>query len=110
MLRSPLYNRDGHLRYDHNVVRGVHAAVKGQISPQVQYRVMGSWRRSWGSMEQPIPSVDATSLMIEATYSPSRVPGLECLAQLALDRGKLYGNNVGALLSVTYHGNFTLGK
>ena len=110
MLRSPLYNRDGHLRYDHNVVRGVHAAVKGQFSPQVHYRVMGSWRRSWGSMEQPLPSVDATSLMVEATYSPSRVPGLECLAQLALDRGKLYGNNVGALLSVTYHGNFTLGK
>ncbi len=110
MLRSPLYNRDGHLRFDHNVVRGVHAAVKGHITRQLAYRAMGSWRRSWGSLEQPLPHVDCTSLMVEATYSPLRLPALECTAQLAVDRGKLYGNNVGALVSVTYHGNFTLGK
>ena len=104
MTRSPLYNRDGHLNFDHTVLRGVHLAVKGQLSAQLRYRVMGSWRRSWGTLEQPVPHVDATSLMVEATYTPARVPALECTAQLAIDRGKLLGNNAGALVSVTYHG------
>ena len=111
MLRSPLYNQDGHLRFDHNVVRGVHAAIAGHITHEWQYRAMGSWRKSWGSMVQPItPALTATSLMVEAVYKPASVAGLQCTAQLALDRGKLYGNNFGALLAITYHGNFTLGK
>ena len=110
MARSPLYNRDGHLSFDHNVMRGVHAAVKGRFLPQLRYRVMGSWRRSWGTMEHPVPPVDATSLMVEATYTPARISGLECQLLLALDHGDLLGNNVGALFSFIYHGNFTLGK
>ncbi|MBR6284532.1 MAG: hypothetical protein IKR25_09600 [Muribaculaceae bacterium] len=108
MTRSPLYNRDGHLHFDHTVLRGVHFALRGQLSPQLSYRAKASWRRSWGTLEQSIPHIDATSLMVEATYTPANVPGLECTAQLALDRGKLFGNNVGALLNITYHGNFTL--
>jgi hypothetical protein len=31
-------------------------------------------------------------------------------AQFALDRGSLYGNNVGQLISITYNGNLTLRK
>lgn len=111
MIKSPLYNTDGHLRFDHNAVRGFHAAIKGNLGSQWRYRAMGSWRKSWGSRVQPIANaITATSLMLEATYSPAQVPGLECGAQLAMDHGDLYGNNVGGLISVTYHGNFTLGK
>ena len=110
MVKSPIYNYDGHLHYDHNMVRGVHAAICGQFTTQMRYRLMGSWRRSWGCLEQPVPHIDATSFMLEATYTPPRFNGLECRAQFALDRGDLYGNNVGGLISVTYHGNFTLGK
>lgn len=111
MLRSPLYNLDGHMRFDHNAMRGIHAAIKGNITNEWQYRVMGSWRKSWGSMVQPItPAITSTSAMIETTYSPRKLSGLQCTAQLAFDHGDLYGNNVGALLSVTYHGNLTIGK
>lgn len=107
MLRSPLYNLDGHLRFDHNVMRGVHIALTGYIAAQWQYRLMGSYRKSWGSMVQPVtPAVAATSLMAEATYTPRSIDGLQCKAQIALDRGDLYGNNVGALLTITYHGIF----
>ncbi|MBQ7689749.1 MAG: hypothetical protein IJT30_00935 [Muribaculaceae bacterium] len=110
MTRSPLYNRDGHLRFDHTVVRGLHVAVKGRLSSQLRYRFMGSWRRSWGTLEQPVPHIDATSLMLEATYTPTRVTGLECTAMMAIDRGKLLGNNAGALVGITYHGNFSASR
>lgn len=111
MVKSPLYNTDGHLRFDHNAMRGFHVAIKGDLSSEWHYRAMGSWRKSHGSMVQPVePAVTATSLMLETTYQPARVAGLECRAQLALDRGDLYGNNLGGLITVSYHGNLTLGK
>ena len=94
----------------HSVLR-LHVAIKGDLSSEWHYRAMGSWRKSHGSMVQPVePAVTATSLMLETTYQPARVAGLECRAQLALDRGDLYGNNLGGLITVSYHGNLTLGK
>lgn len=42
--------------------------------------------------------------MIEGNYMP--VPQVAVQAQLALDRGGLYGNNFGAMLTVAYSGVF----
>lgn len=104
-VKSTIYNRDGYLQYLDNRIRGVHAAVTGYLSPRLTYRVMASYRKSWGTPFLPrLQKLSGTSVMIEGNYMP--VPQVAVKAQLALDRGGLYGNNFGAMLTVAYSGVF----
>ncbi len=109
MVKSPIYNQDGYLGFTDNLLRGFHIAVSGCVGGAVDYRAMASYRRSWGTpfllRTEPL---SVTSAMLEATYHVRRVSGLRIMAQLAIDRGKLYGNNFGGLLTVSYRGDFTL--
>ena len=111
MFRSPLYNQDGWLEYVDNRFRGVHVAVKGNLVKGLEYRVMGSYRKSWGNIFVPrVTPVDCTSAMVELKYTMPKIEGLNLKAQLALDQGKLYGDNFGAMLSVSYRGDFSKSK
>ena len=112
LARSPLYNTDGYMRFADNRLRGFHLGIMGDLGSQVTYRALLSWRKSFGTYFIPhLEPRTATSMMIEATYSPSRLKGLQFKAQLAHDHGNLCGgNNTGGLLSVTYNGNFSFKK
>jgi hypothetical protein len=48
--------------------------------------------------------------MVEALYRVPSVQGLNIKAQVAFDKGSMYGDTFGALLSVSYNGIFNLGK
>lgn len=112
MVRSLLYNTDGYMRFTDNRLRGFHVAVKGEIGSQVGYRAMLSWRKSFGTPFVPrLVPLTCTSMMLEGTYTPHWLKGLQFTLQLAHDHGTLYGgNNTGALLSVFYSGNFSLSR
>lgn len=106
VLRSPIYNTDGFPAVLHNLVRGFHAGVEGQIFTGLRYRLLGGYRRSWGTPFYPLTgSVSTTSMMLDASYDVSRIKGLTVGVQAAFDHGKLYGDNAGALVSVRYTGN-----
>lgn len=110
-VKSPIYNTDGYMRFTDNLLRGFHLAVTGNIIPTLTYRAMLSFRKTWGTPFLPrVKPLTCTSVFAEAVYSPAAAPGLSLTAQLGIDRGTLYGNNFGALISLSYHGNFTLGK
>jgi len=108
-VRSTLYNLDGYMRYRDNLIRGLHAAIMGNLSPYISYRLMGSWRRAWGTpLIGRATAASATAMMLEATYCPPRQLPLRMTAQVAFDHGTLYGNQIGGLFSISYHGNFSL--
>ena len=109
MAKSPLYNTDGYMRFTDNRLRGFHLGLMGDLGSQVSYRALLSWRKSFGTSFIPrLEPMTCTSMMLEATYTPRWLNGLQFRAQLAHDHGKLYGgNNTGALLSITYNGNFS---
>ena len=110
-VKSPLYNLDGYMRYRDNVMRGFHAAVSGNLSSRLNYRLMGSYRKAWGTPMIPrAVAVDDFSMSLQAGYSPAGCEGLQVAAQFAVDRGSLYGDNVGAVVSIHYHGNFNFNK
>ena len=110
LVHGPIYNQDGYMRFVHTRVRAFHAAITGHMGAQWQYRVMASRRAAWGTTFMPMTKATSTSLLAEATYSPAWLNGLQVKALLATDHGRLLGNNVGALLSINYSGNFTIGK
>ena len=108
MAKSPLYNTDGYLRFTDNRLRGFHLGIMGDLGSQVGYRALLSWRKSFGTSFYPHNEpLTCTSMMLEATYAPRWLHGLEVKGQLAHDHGTLYGNNTGALISIFYNGNFS---
>ena len=115
-VKSPLYNQDGYMRYRDNVLRGFHAAIMGWFNSDWNYRLQTSYRKSWGTPSIPRAcSVDDFSMALRVNYTPYwlrgvKVEGLSVCATVAIDHGKLYGNNWGAQLGISYSGNFNIKK
>ena len=110
-IRSPLYNQDGYMRYTDNVLRGFHAALTGWLASEWSYRLMGSYRKAWGTPLIPrAGSVDDFSMALDIDYHPTRFPSLNIHATVATDQGSLYGNNWGAKLGITYCGHLNFKK
>ena len=110
-VKSPLYNFDGYMRYRDNVMRGFHAAVSGCFTDKWNYRLMGSYRKCWGTPIIPrAGSVDDLSMALEFNFKPWWRYGLTGTAMVAVDKGSLYGDNAGFLIGITYTGNFNFKK
>ena len=101
------------MRYRDNVLRGFHAAIEGWFTWEWHYRLQTSYRKAWGTPIMPRSgSVDDFSMALQANYYPRRISGNKwCVsATVAMDHGKLYGNNWGALLGISYSGSFNFTK
>lgn len=110
-IKGTIYNTDGYMRYLDNLVRGFHMGVKGYISSVIDYRMLFSYRKAYGTADHPrAKSASATCMLVEVGAQPLWLKGLMLKAQFAFDRGSLLGNNTGGLLSVSYHGNFNIKK
>ena len=106
-VKSPLYNQDGYMRYRDNVLRGFHAAITGYLSDRWVYSLMGSYRKAWGTPIIPrAGSVDDFSMMLATGYEFHR--DWHITAQVAMDRGSLYGNHFGACMGFYYTGDFRI--
>lgn len=105
-LVSPVYNLNGYPAFLRNCARGIHMAVTGYITPRIDYSVKYSWQQAWGRgrLPQPYSSID-NSVLVHAGWDAQAVaPGLRVEASLAIDAGRLRGNNTGALIKIAYSG------
>lgn len=109
-LPAPIYNKDGYLGFVNNRVRGFHVGVEGEPVRGLKYRVLGGYRKGWGSGYVPaFESTHTTSMMAEVQYSSERVEGLSITAQVGFDTGTMLGDRVGGSVGLRYCGDFTLG-
>ena len=75
----------------------------------LDYRVLVSYRKSWGSYDAPrLEKAKDTSFMLEASYAFNQVKGLSLKGQFAMDRGNLLGDSYGVLVSLKYDGILNL--
>ena len=110
-LPAPIYNLDGYPQYIDNLVRGFHVGVMGNINKNLEYRVLGGYRKAWGDGRIPrAEAVENTSVMAEINYYPPKIKGLSVKAQVAIDQGSIYGNNFGSCLTVSYNGLINIDK
>ncbi|MDE7388375.1 MAG: capsule assembly Wzi family protein [Muribaculaceae bacterium] len=110
MFPSPIFNTDGFTTaFVDNRFWGIHGGVNGAVNKDIDYRLLASYRKFYGTMMIPrIHTVHDVSAMLEANWHPASVPGLTVTAQVAFDCGdSTYGNNAGALVSVSYSGLFS---
>lgn len=105
VLKSPIYNKDGYMGFTDTRLRSFHVGVEGSPNKNISYRAKFSYTKSWGTSYKPISKpLDNVSAMVECTYKFKKVSGLDVKGQIAIDNGSLYGDNFGALLSVSYKG------
>lgn len=106
LLRSPLYNADGIISFQHNRVKAHHFGVQGNPFAGFEYKLRMSYVRSWGTYSQPTAEVTkAFSAALQLTYRPERLKGWGAGLGIGLDRGAAYyGRNFGANISISKTG------
>lgn len=105
VMMSPIFNRDGDIRFMTNAVRGFHIGFEGNITPSLDYRVKGGYRKAWGSSKIMLPKpIHLTAVMVEASWRPEAVKGMTVNARMELDRGSMPGNAFGVMVGVRYDG------
>lgn len=105
VLKSPIYNTDGYMAFTDTRLRSIHIGVEGTPWKNIGYRVKFAHTKSWGTIFHPCSKPRKnTSALVECVYDWHNVPGLTIKGQVAIDRGDIYGDNFGVLLSIAYKG------
>lgn len=101
---SPIYNANHILRFTANRNISHHLGLKGSPMDGLNWRLLVSNTRSWGTYEKPFPEVRSMwNFLAEVKWRPERIKQLECRFALAFDKGDLVGDNFGVLLGVGYN-------
>lgn len=105
LLRAPLYNSNHELYFYHNRVKAHHFGFGGAPLPGLDYRVLFTYNRSWGTYGIPTSQVlHGYNLLLEATWRPARLKGWSGTLSLGADWGKLTGRSRGMMLSISKSG------
>jgi len=108
VLPGPIYNLGGENQFLCNRLHGFHLGILGDISANLDYRLLMSYSKGFGTGRTPfiIPR-ENTSMMLECNYRIPSVKGLAVKGQAAFDAGRLFGNNFGMLATVSYSGKLS---
>ena len=102
LITSPIYNKNGSLRFLDNRVKAWHIGINGEITDRLSYLVKGSYREGWGTYTRPLAqkhySFDA---MLQGIY---KFGNWEFAGAYAIDKGNIYGDCSTFNLKIGYHG------
>lgn len=105
LLLSPVYNADNALVFYHNRVKSHHFALAGSPLPQLDYRLLFTYTRSWGTYNDPTPQVMYNyNLLAELTWRPARLKGYSATIGLGADWGGMAGRNKGIMFTISKSG------
>lgn len=104
-LMAPAFNLSGYPAYLANAMQGFHIGVEGSLSPTLTYIAKGGYRKAWGNGKFLLPHpLHLTAVMVELSWNPMALKGLNISGSLELDRGNMPCNAFGTQLSVKYDG------
>ena len=108
LLISPIYNVPG--RFDsyyflNSRIKGHHIGWEGDPTPELHYRTLLTFTRSWGCYDIPAPSLRHNfNFLLEVGYSPRRLSGWKGVLSIGADGGSLLGRSFGAMLTISKTG------
>lgn len=101
---SPIYNSNHILEFYATRNISHHLGIKGNPAAGLEWRLLVSNTRSWGTYWRPFPEVKSMwNFLADIKWRPAGLKQLECNLSVAFDRGDLVGNNFGVLLGVRYN-------
>jgi len=96
LLTSPVYNRDGSLKFNDTRIKSAHLGIKGSLARELSYRILLTKMTGWGRMSVPyFDTKHNFSSLIELSWFPEKWKGWKIGAQIASDSGDMYGDNFG---------------
>lgn len=105
LVLSPIYNHDNRIYCYDNRLQVHHVGLQGHPSQQLSYRLLYTHTKSLGTYKMPRTNpLTNHYLLVEGSYHPHKVQGLEVKFSYALDRGTLHGDNQGGMLTLSYTG------
>lgn len=104
LLISPIYNSHM-IAVRHNRIAAHHIGLCGEPCAQVSWRVLYTHEKSLGTYGNPtINPLYADYLLLEMSYHPARINGLNITAKYGMNHGGIIGNANGGMLTVSYSG------
>lgn len=100
-LTAPIYNEDGDLAFKSNRVKGFHLGVNGSPTSEIDYRVLVSVVKHWGTYGVPFRAIRRSrNGLLEVTYKPERIKGWSFTLAGAADGGNMVGDSWGGMLTI----------
>jgi hypothetical protein len=107
LLLSPIYNSNHHLTFLDNRIIAHHFAIAGNPTDEIDYRVLLSFSKNWGTYTCPTEEVLSNfNALAEVTWHPNRFKGWYGSVGLACDTGSLLGKSMGIALTIGKTGFF----
>lgn len=111
---SPIYNDDGMIEVRNNRMVAWHFGLSGDPVKGLHYRMLASTQKGYGTYYHVYPEPRRNvSLLAEASYrfaEKTMLAGWNVRCAWGMDRGKIYGDNMGVQLSLTKTGLLDLHK
>lgn len=102
LCSAPLYNKDGLQICYNNRVEAFHFGIEGSPLGWLDYRLLFTKSNNWGTYDKPFLKIkENTSGLVELTFKPSFMKKWSITTSFAFDKGELYGNNYGGMITIT---------
>lgn len=109
LMISPIYNTNGQIYFRDNRIIGHHFGMMGNPTDEIEYRLLFSYTRSWGTYSSPRKEIaDNINGLLEVTYSPRRLKGFSGTLSLGADAGDILGRSAGAMITLRKSGWLSL--
>ncbi len=101
ILVSPIYNENGILAFLSNRAISYHTGLAGNPSNEVEYRILMTFARHWGTYATPYPTtLRNRNFLAEATYGPEKLEGWSFTGALGIDYGRMLGRSIGGSITI----------
>lgn len=111
LMLSPIYNASHQLKFLDTRIIAHHIGIEGTPHDDVDYRILTSFSRNWGSYGHPLPEVlNNFNLLTEVTWHPQKLKGWYGTLSFGLDSGQLLGHSSGFAISIGKSGSFGFKK
>ena len=101
LVTSPIYNKDGNLAFESNRVKGFHIGLNGSPTPEIDYRILVSVAKHWGTYGSPYRNIRRNQNgLLEVTYKPEQIRGWSFTLAGAVDGGNMLGESWGGMLTI----------
>ena len=109
LCTAPIYNENKILDCYNNRVEAFHMGIEGSLLPWLDYRVLLTHSNNWGTYGKPFKDIKKnTSGLVEFTFNPNIPGNWSITTSFAFDKGNLYGNNYGGLLTIKRSGKYKI--
>ena len=111
LCTAPIYNTNRLQRCFNNRVEAFHFGIEGEAIDWLGYRLLYTKSNNWGTYSNPFKDIKINrAFLFELTFQPKILKGWSLATSFALDKGDLYGNNYGGMLTIKGYNIFNTGK